>query len=118
MILTVFILLLVLTSFSAYKFFHECEDDWIPGVFIGGFLSIIFFALSITVPVKTMDFPVSYTCESTTHKVFAYTPLGEFESSDMGDSQNWAKKYPGFVKISYDSFGGETMKREFYVKIP
>ena len=118
MILTLLILSVALCAFSSYKWFHECDVSWIPGFFIGVFLSFLFFMLSITVPVRTEDFLVNYTCEQTSKKVFVYTSMGDFENTSLAAASNWSKKYPGFVRVSYDSFGNESSMRTFFVKIP
>ena len=51
------------------------------------------------------QYPVEYTTESITSKIFVHTKYGEFESDKKVDFDNWTKNLPGYIIQNCNAWG-------------
>ena len=51
------------------------------------------------------QWPVEYTTESITSKIFVHTKYGEFESDKKIDYDNWSRNLPGYIIQECTAFG-------------
>ena len=73
---------------------------------VGGiFLIIVLSMIAVTNNYIIKQWPVEYTTESITSKIFVHTKYGEFESDKKIDYDNWSKNLPGYIIQNCNAFG-------------
>ena len=72
------------------------------------FLAVIFpfaFLISFSPWWIIKQYPVEYTTEAITSKIFVHTKYGEFESDKKVDFDNWTKNLPGYIIQKCNAWG-------------
>ena len=114
-ILPIFVIIFVL-GLLIYGIWYD-DDDYIACSFIG----IIPIALTMLISCvgywQTKEYPVEYTTESITSKIFIHTKYGEYESDKKVDFDNWTKNYHGIIVQECNGWG-YVLRDKFTVKIP